>query len=565
MVEAILEKLISENLTKLGYSDDVKVIKSNRPDLCDYQYDGLFKLAKVYQKSPIVIGEELSSILNNNEDNKKYFSKLEFVKPGFINMSLSDEFINECLNKMSKEEKFGLKKPSKIDTYVIDYGGPNIAKPLHVGHMRPAIVGESIKRIIKYIGHNVISDVHYGDYGLQIGEVIYGMKERNITIENVTLNDLNEIYPEVSKLCKENDEIKEICATITKELQDGNLEYDKYYKKILELSLTDIKKIYKYLDVDFDLWYGEMDSRKYIPLVEKVLEDKGILEDSEGAKVVDVKKEDDTKELPPLIFKKSNGAYLYGSTDMATIYQREQDFKPDYILYVTDLRQSLHFEQVFRASLKANITDAKLEHLGFGTINGVDGKPYKTRSGETPKLEYLFNDVKDLFISSKDSNKDMSDEDIKYIVNSILKFADLQNNREKDYIFDINKFSEVVGKTGPYVLYTYLRINKILENENITNTDLGKNIYNEYDKNLRLKLLDFNASIWDAFQTRLPSYIAGYIYELCVCLNTFYQNNHINKMEDENCKNDWLNVLLLSKNILFDLLQLLGMNIPTIM
>ena len=564
MVLDILEKKLTEIMKLLEYEDEVKIIESNRPDLCDYQYDGAFTLAKKYHKSPIEIGENICQKMKELEDFGEYFDKVEFVKPGFINMTLSNQFINSCLIKMMNTDKFSLKAPKHIDTYVIDYGGPNIAKPLHVGHMRPAIVGEAIKRIIKYVGHNVISDVHFGDFGLQIGQVIYGMKQRNISLADVTLDDLNEIYPSMSKLCKEDDSVKEICANITKELQDGNEEYEAYYQKIFELSKADIKRIYAYLDIDFDLWYGEMDSRKFIPLVEKILVEKNLTTLSEGALVVDVTEPTDTKELPPLIFKKSNGAYLYGSTDMATIYQREMDYHPDYILYVADLRQSLHFEQVFRASLKANITDAKMEHLGFGTINGMDGKPYKTRSGETPKLDSLFEEVENIFTSSKESNQTMSLEDRRIIVNSILKFADLQNNREKDYIFDIKKFSEVVGKTGPYVLYTYLRVAKILKNETYTE-NLTDSIYNIQDRNLRLKLLVFNEAVWNACNLRLPSYIASYIYELCVLLNTFYQNNHINGLEDEIKKNDWLSVLSLANRILFDLLNLLGMEIPSIM
>lgn len=564
MVLDILEKKLTEIMKLLGYEDEVKVIESNRPDLCDYQYDGAFRLAKKYHKSPVEIGENICQKMKELEDFDDYFDKVEFVKPGFINMTLSNRFINNCLIKMMNTDKFSLKTPVHTDTYVIDYGGPNIAKPLHVGHMRPAIVGEAIKRIIKYVGHNVISDVHFGDFGLQIGQVIYGMKQRNISLCDVTLDDLNEIYPSMSKLCKEDDSVKEICANITKELQDGNEEYEAYYQKIFELSKADIKRIYAYLNIDFDLWYGEMDSRKFIPLVEKILIEKNLTTLSEGALVVDVTEPTDTKELPPLIFKKSNGAYLYGSTDMATIYQREMDYHPDYILYVADLRQSLHFEQVFRASLKANITDAKMEHLGFGTINGVDGKPYKTRSGETPKLDSLFEEVENIFTSSKESNQTMSQEDRRMIVNSILKFADLQNNREKDYIFDIKKFSEVVGKTGPYVLYTYLRVAKILKNETYTE-NLTDNIYNIQDRNLRLKLLSFNEAVWNACNLRLPSYIASYIYELCVLLNTFYQNNHINGLEDEMKKNDWLSVLSLANRILFDLLNLLGMEIPSVM
>lgn len=559
----VIEALESALIKALGiYTlDTVNVVKSNRPDLCDYQFDGAFKLAKQYKKSPMEIAEEIVVTLKK----ASYFEKVEAVSPGFINMTLSSTFINQILCDMKENPKFNLPKMEPSLTYVIDYGGPNIAKPLHVGHLRPAIVGESIKRIVAYMGHNVIGDVHFGDFGLQIGEVIYGMKEENISVDDVTLEDLNRLYPAISKLCKENQEVKEICAHITKELQEGSLEYEKYYQKIFALSKKDIVRIYKYLDVDFDLWYGEMDSRAFIPLVEEILLKKSLAYHSEGALVVDVYEDTDSKEIPPLLFKKSNGAYLYGSTDMATIYQREKDFQPDYILYVADTRQSLHFKQVFRASIKAGITDAHLEHLGFGTINGIDGKPYKTRNGQTPKLDDLFKEVEELFVESKETNKDMSKEDRRKLVGSILKFADLQNNREKDYIFDGKKFSDVVGKTGPYVLYTYLRIKRILELEKYKESKLGNCIYNEYDRSLRIQLLDFHKAVLGAYRLRLPSVIATYIYDLCVSLNTFYQNNHISNLQDIEKKQDWLFILALAKDMLEELLYLLGIEIPTMM
>ncbi len=560
MVIEALENVLKEALGTYTL-DTVNVVKANRPDLCDYQFDGAFKLAKQYKKSPMEIAEEIVATLRESS----YFEKVEAASPGFINMTLASTFINQILCDMREKSKFNLPKMEPSLTYVIDYGGPNIAKPLHVGHLRPAIVGESIKRIVSYVGHNVISDVHFGDFGLQIGEVIYGMQEENISIEDVTLEDLNRLYPQISKLCKEDEKVKEKCANITKELQDGSLEYEKYYQKIFDLSKKDIVRIYKYLDVDFDLWYGEMDARVFIPLVEEILLNKSLAYHSEGALVVDVYEDTDSKEMPPLIFKKSNGAYLYGSTDMATIYQREKDFQPDYILYVADTRQSLHFKQVFRASTKAGITDAHLEHLGFGTINGIDGKPYKTRNGQTPKLDDLFKEVEELFVESKETNKDMSEEDRRKIVGSILKFADLQNNREKDYIFDGKKFSDVVGKTGPYILYTYLRIKRILELEKYKGSKLGNCIYNAYDRGLRIQLLDFHKTILSAYRLRLPSVIATYIYDLCVSLNTFYQNNHISGLEDIEKKQNWLFILALAKDMLKELLYLLGIEIPSMM
>ena len=560
MISKLLEEVLNEVGKKLGY-EDLHVIISNRPEVSDYQCDDCFKLAKTFHKSPMVIGEELVEEIKKHEKSKEYFKEVTFAPPGFINFKLSDEFINQVLRKMNEEDKFGIVTPEHPETFVLDYGGPNIAKPLHVGHMRTAIVGESIKRIINYMGHKTIADVHLGDFGLQIGQVIYGIIEKGIKIEDLTLENLSEIYPWMSGRCKEDEALKAECARITKSVQDDEPTYLEYYKKVYELSKQYIKRIYDYLDVHFDLWYGEMDSRPFITTVEKILEEKGLLEDSQGVKIVDVKEESDTKELPPLIYKKSNGAYLYGSTDMATIYQREQDFHPDYILYITDLRQSLHFTQVFRASLKSGITDAKLEHLGYGTINGLDGKPYKTRSGKTPKLDDLFKDVEQIFISKKEDNKELSQEDRKKIVNSILKFADLQNSREKDYIFDINKFSNVVGKTGPYVLYTYLRIHKILKNENRVH-NLSNMVYNEEDRNLRLKLIELDRAVMTAFQERKPHYIVDYIYQLALLTNTFYQNNHILGLDDETKKEDWLYILNLTSKILKEMLNLVMIEIP---
>lgn len=561
MINNVLEKIVKESLKNLNYDIDVNVIKSNRPELCDYQFDGCFKLASIYKKNPIEIGEEVTKDINSRVDFNEYFDKVEFVRPGFINMTLSNKLINNLLRGMNNNEKFNIKQ-EKEELYFLDYGGANVAKPLHVGHMRTAIIGESIKRILNYMGHKTICDVHLGDYGLQIGEVIYGIKKDNLSIDDIDIKYLDKIYPYMSKLCKEDEKIKEECALITKELQEGNVEYRKLWKKILEVSKEDIKKNYDYLGVNFDLWLGESDSYNDIKETEELLKSKNLLTLSDGALVVDVKEDSDKKEIPPLLFKKSNGAYLYASTDLATLLQRKRDYNPDHVLYVTDLRQALHFEQVFRVSNKAGIiSKEKLEHLPYGTANGLDGKPFKTRNGDNPKLENLFNEAKEIFKSKKESNLDMSESDLDKIVNSIIKFADLQNNREKDYIFDINKFSEVVGKTGPYILYTYLRINKITKSVDI----VSDNIYNDSDRNLRLKLLELEHSIKNAYINRMPNFIAEYLYDLCVCANAFYQNNHLSNLDDEQKKNDWMYVLNLTNKVIKEMLNLLVIEIPTIM
>lgn len=560
-----LEALITKITNKLGYKvSKMRVIKSNRPDLCDYQCDDVFKLAKEFHKNPLMIGEEIVRELNAIDDFHFYFTSVEFVKPGFINMSLSDEFINHNIKELINSGTLGIEKTNCEETFVLDYGGPNVAKPLHVGHMRTAIVGESIKRIIKYKGHKVISDIHLGDYGLQIGQVIYGIMQENKQIDDIDIAYLDYIYPKMSGLCKENADIKEECAQITKDLQDGNEEYTNLWKKIMEVSVSDMKKIYDYLDVDFDYWYGESDAYSYLEETGNMLEAKELLNESEGALIVDVSKDTDSKEIPPLLFRKSNGAYLYASTDLATILERVKDFNPDHILYVVDNRQALHFEQVFRTCDMADILAYnKLEYLGYGTVNGSDGKPYKTRNGTAPKLQNLFEQTKDILLSKIDMNDQISDSDIDKIVNSILKFADLQNNRERDYIFDISKFSEVTGKTGPYILYTYLRIHKIINGlTSIKLSELSNNIYNDFDRDLRLKILELPIAFDMAFTSRMPNFIAEYLYELCVLTNAFYQNNHINNEKDEIKKNDWVNILNITSEIIKEMLSLLVINIP---
>ena len=552
-VESIINNILNNN----GI-ESIKISTSSRPDLCDFQSNDVFKIAKMTKTNPIEIGNKIVSLINSDIESNKYFKEVSFVMPGFINITVSDYLINECLKEMNNE-RFNI--PSEDLTYVIDYGGPNVAKPLHVGHLRSAVIGEAIKRIIKYKGNKVISDVHLGDYGLQIGEVIYAIKKDNVKDEDITLEYLNKAYPYMSALCKEDEDIKKECEAITKKMQEGDLEYNRLCDIICKVSVSDIKYIYDLLDVSFDLWESERSAYKYIPEVEKILNDKNILHESEGALVVDVKKDTDTKEIPPMIFKKSNGAYLYGTTDMATIYDRENKFHPDKMVYVTDDRQHMHFTQVFRSSYKANITDAELIHLGYGTVNGTDGKPYKTRKGDAPSLKDMFEETKEIFKNKKEENKNLSEEDLNIITNAIIKFADLSNDMASDYIFDIDKFSNVVGKTGPYILYTYLRFNKIL-NEEGTKDTLSEKIYNEADRQLRMNILNLEYSYNMAYTEFKPHYIAEYLYNLSTSLNNFYQANHI-KGSEEVCKNDWLYVISLATNIIKEMLSLLSISIPS--
>lgn len=559
MICSILEKLLSEY--DVG---NFKINKSNRPDLCDFQSNDVFRLSKELGKNPIELGEELVSKINSIENVEFYFKKVEFVKPGFINFTLSDKFICNQLIKMIEEYKFNIRLPEKVETFVLDYCGANVAKPLHVGHMRTTIVGESMARIIRFLNHKTVCDVHLGDYGLQIGQVIYGIKRDHKEIEEIDIQYLDKIYPEMSALCKSDDQVKDACADITRELHEGNSEYVAYWKKILEVSVCDIKKICDYLGANFDYWYGESDSCKYLSETKKILEDKNMLENSQGALIVNVSEATDKKEIPPLIFEKSNGDSLYASWDLATLVQRKKDFNPDHVLYVTDLRQGLHFEQVFRTTEKMGLfSKDALEHLGYGTVNGLDGKPFKTRDGNAPKLQNLFEEVKQIFVSKKEENKNLSQKDLDIIVNAILKYGDLQNSKEKDYIFNIDKFAETIGKTGPYILYTYLRVNKILRDNNYNYSGLSNNIYNESDRNLRMKLFDIEDYIYLAFNNRNSFYIADYIYDLALLVNNFYQNNNISNLKDEVQKNDWLSVLDLSARVLKELLSLLVIEIPS--
>ena len=560
-----MEKILNIAFKNAGYKCECSVIESNRPELCNYQCDSAFKLAKEYKTAPMIIGNKVVEELNKMEEAKKCFNKIEFANPGFINLTLSDEFINQCLKSLYETENFGLKTNSP-KTYFLDYGGPNIAKPLHVGHLRSAIVGESVKRILEFAGNKTVSDVHLGDYGLQIGEVIYGLKEKNIKPSNITLEILETIYPEMSGRCKEDESLKEKCALITKELQDGVGGHEEYWKVICKVSGDDILRLYKYLDVSFDLWEGESGAYKYLPdLFEKYLSH-GKLVQSEGAYVIPVAKESDAKELPPLIFRKSNGAYLYGSTDLAAIYERVEKYNPDHFLYFTDLRQSLHFEQVFRSAEILGLAKREMfTHCPFGTVNGTDGKPFKTREGNSPKLDGLFAQVKQTLVQNKEGMETAKEEDLDILVNSIIKFADLQNNRERDYIFDIEKFSKISGKTGPYILYTYLRLNKILQNENMENAKLATTPKTKTDKDLRLALLSLEKAFARALAEKMPSHICEYVYNICNLANSFYENNRIKSEQNQEIKNDWLYLIRLTTRILKQMLNLLIIDIPSVM
>ena len=549
-------ELFEKALKELGYENEVKISASKA---ADYQFDGCFKLAKLYHKAPFQIASEVINKIKEDARYDDYFKNLEVAGPGFINITVSDKYISGEIRQLINSDSLTSKEEG---LYVLDYGGPNVAKPLHVGHLRSAIIGQSINNILKYKGYKTVSDVHLGDFGLQIGQVIYGILKDNpgVDIKNIDfdLAYLNETYPKISGLCKENEEVKNECALITKKLQDGDPDYKILWQKIMEISIQDIKRIYRYLSVDFDLWYGESDAYKYYDRLFKMLENYIIVD--KGAKIIEVKEDDDKIDIPPCIVEKSDGAFLYATSDLGTILQREEDYHPAGIIYIADERQSMHFTQVFRAAKKAHIYEGKFEHHGFGTVNGKDNKPFKTRSGGALKLEGLIEEVRENFINLREENKDMPKEDLDKIINAILKFADLQNNMERNYIFDIKKFCEVNGKTGPYILYTYLRINKIIDEC----YELSDTVYNEYDKALRLKLLEVSNVIDLAAKERRPHYIADYLYELAVLSNNFYQNNRMSDIEGKQ-KEDFNALLTFNNRVIKELLGLLGIDIPSAM
>lgn len=556
-----MEQLFEKAFKDLGYEVNPKIVKSNKG--ADFQCDDAFKLAKEYHKAPVMIANEVVEKIKASSNFSDYFKEVSVAGPGFINIVLSDKYINSQLRQLLDKDILGATKENK--TIVVDYGGPNVAKPLHVGHLRAAVIGQAINNILKYKGNKTIGDVHLGDIGTQMGQVIYGIlidfPDTNPEDIVIDLDYLNVTYPKMSALCKEDDEVRAKCLQITKDLQDGDPVYKILWQKIWDLSVGDIRRIYDYLNVHFDLWYGESHAYEQFGEMMPYLDKQGVVTIDDGAKIIDVKEDGDKVELPPCMIQKRDGAYLYATSDLGTIWQRVKDFNPDEIIYVVDGRQSMYFVQVFRAANKSKIYNGVLEHHGFGTVNGADNKPFKTRSGGALKLEDLIKQVKEEFINLREENKNMDEEDVDKIVNAIIKFADLQNNLERNYIFDIKKFSGVSGKTGPYILYTYLRINKIISGGNGT---LSDDIYSDTDRALRLKMLEVSSVIDQASSERRPHYIADYLYELSVAANNFYQNNRVSELEGTK-KDDFMTVLKFNNNIIEILLGLLGIEIPKAM
>jgi len=586
-MESILEVLTKKFeavFEKASYDKSYATVGvSNRPDLCEFQCNGAMSLAKLYKKKPLDIALEVVEKLKED----KAFSKLEAVPPGFINMSLSNEFLSGYLQSMSKEEKFGINITNKKDKIIVDYGGANIAKPLHVGHLRSAIIGESIKRLGAYFGNEMIGDVHLGDWGLQMGLIIEQLKcdkpdlvyfDENYNSQYpkeapFSLEELEEIYPKASARSKEDKEFRDKAQENTLKLQSGYAPYIAIWEHIMRISKADLKKNYDNLDVHFELWKGESDVQKYIEDLCKDLEERKIAYISDGALVVDIGEEGDTKELPPCIIRKSDGAALYATSDLATLIEREMLYNPDAYIYVADKRQELHYTQFFRVARKANIVkpEHRLSFIGFGTMNGSDGKPFKTRDGGVMRLEHLITLVNEAVYKKIKDNRDIEDEEAKNIAATVglaaLKYGDLSNQAAKDYVFDIDRFTSFEGNTGPYILYTIVRIKSILakyEESSDVKVDYSylKPAIHESEKALGLELSKFNYVLNNAWKEIAPHRICQYIYSLSNLFNSFYHEVKILSEEDKERKLSYLALILLTKSVLEDCIDILAIKAP---
>ncbi len=582
MMDLLAEEM-SAAFEKAGYDASLgKVTVSNRPDLCEYQCNGVMAGAKTYHKAPLMIAEDVVKHLTDSS----VFSVAEAVKPGFINLKVRESFISHYLEQMKVSDSLGVEKTEDPKTIIIDYGGPNVAKPLHVGHLRSAIIGESIKRMGRFMGHKVIGDVHLGDWGLQMGLIITQLRDMKPDLPYFdddfqgeypkeapfTIGELEEIYPAASARSKEDEQFRQEALEATHLLQEGKPGYRALWNHIMNVSVTDLKKNYEKLNVTFDLWKKESDAQPYIPDMVEKMKQEGYAYLDQGALVVDVKEESDTKEIPPCMILKSDGASLYTTTDLATIVEREKLFHPDEILYVVDKRQEMHFIQVFRCAKKTGLLPdkTKLSFLGFGTMNGKDGKPFKTREGGVMRLEHLIADINEEMFKKIVENRSVRDKDAQETAQIVglaaIKYGDLSNQATKDYVFDIDRFTSFEGNTGPYILYTIVRIKSILNRyiEAGGNLESGEILEasSDSEKALMLALSGFLAMAVNAFEEKAPHKICSYIYELANEFNRFYHETKILSEEDERQKESWIQLLNLAKRVLETSIDLLGFSAP---
>ena len=578
----LLSNEVGSAFEKAGYKKEAgRVSVSNRPDLCEYQCNGAMALAKEFKCAPKAIADAVVEVLKGSSA----FESVEAVMPGFINMNISASFLSDYVKKMAEDDKYGIDLPDP-KTIVVDYGGPNVAKALHVGHLRPAIIGESIKRILRYMGHNVIGDVHMGDWGKPMGLVMVEIQERQPDLPYFdesytgeypkeppfTVRDLEEIYPTASAKSKEDPDYNARALEATLKLQSGVRGYRALWDHIINVSVNDMKHIYERLHVDFDLWNGESTVQYLIPDMVKEMKESGVAYESEGALVIDVKEDTDTKEIPPCIVVKSDGASLYNTTDLATIKERVAKYDPAQIIYITDKRQDLYFEQVFRAARKAGLVSDKvtLSHIGFGTMNGKDGKPFKTRDGGVMRLESLITEIQDEMYSKIKENKDIDDAEARQTANlvglSALLYGDLSNQAVKDYVFDMERFISFEGNTGPYILYTIVRIKSIIakyaaQGGDVSALKIGTPV-NASEKDL-MKALSSFAQTMDSAATELaPHRICAYIYDLANALNSFYHETKILSEEDEAKKGEYIALIDFTRKVLETCIDMLGFSAP---
>ena len=578
-----ITELMSAAFVACGYDAGYGTVTvSNRPDLCQYQCNGAMAAAKQYRKAPIAIANEVVAALGEQE----MFASCVAVPPGFINITLCDRYLAGYVLDMGSAEKFGVEPAEKKQTVVIDYGGANVAKPLHVGHLRPAIIGEAIKNILRYRGHEVIGDAHLGDWGLPIGLIITELKRRQPDLPYFdpdytgeypkeapfTVAELEEIYPFASQYSKQegHEEYKEAARKAILDLQKGNRGYHALWEHIMTVSMLDLQKNYDSLNIHFDLWKKESDAQPYIPAMIEEMKAGGYTRISEGALVVDVKEETDTKEVPPCMILKSDGATLYNTTDLATIVERMKLFDPDRIIYVVDKRQDLYFDQIFRCAHKTKLVkpETDLVFIGFGTMNGRDGKPFKTRDGGVMRLETLVGNIREEVLT-KMAERDMPEEEKQKIATTVglaaLKYGDLSNQASKDYIFDIERFTSFEGNTGPYILYTMVRIKSILAKLGelpAAATVAGDRVRGAEETNLLLTLARFAEMIEKAEAELAPHRVCQYLYELADNFNGFYHANKIVSEPDEGKRNEWITVLQIVLAILTDGISMLAMEAP---
>lgn len=584
-MKTLLEQItieMKEAFRKAGYDEAfAKVTLSNRPDLCEYQCNGAMAAAKTYKKAPIAIANDVVAVIPE----KSCFETAEAVAPGFINLKIDPAFAADFLEQMAQDPKYGVEEAEEPKTILIDYGGPNVAKPLHVGHLRSAIIGESVKRILRYKGNRVIGDIHLGDWGYQMGLIITELEKRKPELPYFdesyegeypqeapfTIGELEEIYPTASAYAKENEEYREKALHATYLLQNGHRGFRAVWKHIMEVSVADLKKNYKNLNVEFDLWKGEADAQKYIPGMVEMLKEKGLARYDEGALVVDVQEESDKKAVPPCMILKSDGAALYDTTDLATLVEREELYQPDTVIYVVDKRQELHFVQVFRCAKKAQIVrpETQLEFLGFGTMNGKDGKPFKTREGGVMRLENLIREINEEMYRKIMENRTVSEEEAQKTAQMVglaaIKYGDLSNQASKDYIFDVDRFTSFEGNTGPYILYTIVRIKSILNKyqEEASLEGLAvRTASSEFEKALMLETAKYNDVLETVYEELAPHKLCAYIYDLANAFNKFYHETKILSEENQEKKKGYIALLKLTKEVLESCIALLGFEAP---